>query len=294
MTTTDGLPVTSDSAFQRKLRAHQSAWREQNGLPIGSYRGRPLGSRVAMPFAREHLANYLTPTIREAVRREVIDAVHGQEKLYSAPRIFDDLLSSQPLCFNLFGELQADLDAATAVGRHLWPSRVDIVTAIEFEWSPGRGDPEYLGNRSAFDVVLFTTTPSGRLGFIGIEVKYHENLRVAAATHRSRYDVVATAAACFDARRMPDLRKPPLQQIWLDHLLALSMLQANDGYDDGLFVFLYPAGNDRCAAVSASYADCLTDDRTFQRLILEDVVAGLRATSDAPWITPFADRYVVD
>ena len=90
------------------------------------------------------------------------------------------------------------------------------------------------------------------------------------------------------------LRTPPLQQIWLDHLLALSMLQATDGYDDGLFVFLYPAGNDRCEKVSAAYADCLTDTHTFQRLTLESTVAALHETCDAPWVEAFADRYLVD
>jgi hypothetical protein len=126
-----------------------------------------------MPLAEEQLLNYLTPTIRDLVRREVIEPAHNQRKLYSRPRIFDDLLSSQPLCFNLFGELAEDLNLATAVCRELWSERVSEVTAIEFEWSPGRADPRYLDNRSAFDVIVFHTTPAGGRGFVGIEVKYH-------------------------------------------------------------------------------------------------------------------------
>lgn len=161
----DGLPIGSDSVFQRAIRAKQSAWRERMGCPIGEHRGRPLGSRLTMPFAEESLANYLTPTIREVVRREVIEPTHGQDKMYSAPRIFNDLLSSQPMCFNLFGELSADLDLATTVCRALWPVAVDEVTSIEFEWSPGRWSDRYLANGSAFDVAIFHTTPSGGRGF---------------------------------------------------------------------------------------------------------------------------------
>ena len=291
MRTDDGLPVASDASFQRRLREMQSRWREARGLPIGEHNGRPLGSRLAMPFARDELANYLTPTIREIVRVEVIDAQSGQDKLYSEPRIFNDLLSSQPLCFNLFGELKADLVLATAWARLLWPTRVARVTGIEFEWSPGRSDDRYLGNRSAFDVAVFTQTPTGGSGFIGIEVKYHEDLRVKAATHKSRYDTVAAASDAFG----PDLealRTPPLQQIWLDHLLALSMLQADDGYDDSLFVFLYPVGNVRCAAVSTSYEELLVDRRSFQRLTLEDLVGGLAWITEADWVRAFADRYL--
>ena len=182
--TPDGLPVESDSLFQRRLRQLQSIWRDESLHPIGAHGGAGLGSSLEMPFAEESLANYLTPTIRSVVRSEVIDKAHSQRKLYSRPRIFNDLLSSQPLCFNLFGELKANLEVASAVGRDLWPDRVTEVTSIEFEWSPGRGDARYLGNRSAFDVVIFHNTPRDGNGFIGIEVKYHENLRVGAATSR--------------------------------------------------------------------------------------------------------------
>lgn len=68
----DGLPVASDSTFQASLRALQSMWRVQQALPIGDHRGRPLGTRLSMPFAEESLANYLTPVIRGVVRREVV------------------------------------------------------------------------------------------------------------------------------------------------------------------------------------------------------------------------------
>jgi hypothetical protein len=122
MTSTDGLPVASDSVFQRQLRARQSRRREAHELPIGEHNGRPLGSRLAMSFARDELANYLTPTIRRVVSDEVLGPDRDHSKLYSAPRIFDDLLSSQPLCFNLFGELKEDLTTATAFARRIWPT----------------------------------------------------------------------------------------------------------------------------------------------------------------------------
>jgi hypothetical protein len=39
------------------------------------------------------------------VRREVIHPGRDRSKLYGQPRIFNDLLSIQPLSFNLFAEL---------------------------------------------------------------------------------------------------------------------------------------------------------------------------------------------
>lgn len=289
MAVADGLPVTSDSVFQRQLRELQSTWREEQGLPIGEHRGRPLGSRLAMPVARNELANYLTPTVRDLVRREVIEEREQHDKLYGEPRIFDDLLSSQPLCFNLFGELAADTKAATDVARLLWPTRVSRVTKIDFEHSPGRGDDRYLGNGSAFDVYIEHTTPDGGLGFIGIEVKYHENLRGQPAPIRERTIQVADTAGIFPGDRN-ELERLPLQQIWLDHLLALSMLQTGE-FESGLFVFLYPAGNWPCASASDRYRSLLTDSSTFERLTLESVVAAIRWTTRSDWIEAVDHRY---
>lgn len=292
MSDSDGLPIASDSGFQATLREQQSRWREAQGLPIGEHNGRPLGSRLAMPFAQYELVNYLTPTIRDLVRREVIDRPGDQDKLYGKPRIFNDLLSSQPLCFNLFGELSADLDLATRTCQSLWPGVVGEVTAIEFEWSPGRGDPRFLENRSAFDIAVFHTTPKGGRGFIGIEMKYHENLRVSAATPRSRYDEVAAASNVFLEHRADALRRPPLQQIWLDHLLALSMLQADDSFDVGRFVFVYPAINNRCEKISTEYEQHIDKPDSFQRLTIETIVEEIRRAGADAWIDEFEDRYL--
>ena len=116
--------VASDGAgFKRRARVLQSMWRERQGYPMGEHRGRPLGSRLPMPWARETLANHLTSTIRQVVRDEVVNQEAGGEKLFQTPRIFGNLLSSQPLCFNLFGELQQDPVLATAVMRTLAPDR---------------------------------------------------------------------------------------------------------------------------------------------------------------------------
>lgn len=283
------------NAFQRRARLLQSIWREGQGYPMGIHTGRHgerlLGSRLVMPWAEETLANYLTDTIRDTVRTEVLDPVRSQGKLFARPRIFDDLLSSQPMCFNLFAELKANLSLATAVFRDITVGRVCEVTAIEFEHSPGRGDPRYTGDRSAFDVFVEFTTASGGDGFLGIEVKYHEDLKGKPSSHKARYDEVAENMGCFRTDNRDRLRAMPLQQIWRDHLLA-GALRSVDGYDDGMFVFLRPRGNAACAEAVKAYQVCLTDDGSFAEWILEDVVEALRKHTDAEWVDQFHDRYL--
>lgn len=282
--------VGADDAFQRRARLLQALWREEKGHPIGEKaNGEKLGSRLPLPWARDTYANFLTAGAREAVRRTLADKKAGGGQLIEEDRLFANLLSSQPLCFNLFGDLAFDLDAATRIFRTLWPERVASVTAIRFEHSPARGDERYTGDHSAFDVFVEHTTRGGGRGFIGIEVKYHEGLDVATSRHKPRYDEVADAMACFSSEHRPHLRNKPLEQIWRDHLLAGAMLEVDKTWESGLYVFLHAAGNERCVRAAARYAECLTDSRTFAALSLERL---LDAIDPAPHADLLRDRYL--
>jgi hypothetical protein len=134
------LEDSDASLFQRRARVLQALWREEQGFQCGEHQGkggpRLLGSRLPMPWAQETLANFITPRVQEVVLREVCDPVRSAGKLFAKPRIFNDLLSSQPLCFNLFGELCCDLELASGVVAELTGGRFIDVAAICFEHSP--------------------------------------------------------------------------------------------------------------------------------------------------------------
>lgn len=299
MTTLDELALKIDALenvdngklFQRKARVLQALWRIEMGYPVGVTRGVIRGATLAMPWAEETLSNYLNDTIRDVIRQEV----HGpgnDDKLYGKPRIYNHLLSSQPLAFNLFAVLSRNIPLATKVFRELTAGRCQQITRMEFEYSPGRRDPRYLGDRSAFDVYAEYEGAVGH-GFIGIEVKYHEDLDNKESDHRSHYDHVADNAGCFDPGSRARLKMKPLQQVWRDHLLAESILHADkDKFTDGFFVFLSPKDNDACNAAVAAYHSCLISRKTFEHWTLESVAATIRRFTDDPWIASFQDRYL--
>jgi hypothetical protein len=231
-------------------------------------------------------ANYVDPPAVATA----LAGVHSTA-LVDRSRLEGNLLSSQPLAFNLFATLAAEpgLVTATRVFRHLFPRRITKVTEVTFEHSPARGDQVYLGNHSAFDVFVEYASMEGTRGFLGIEVKYHEDLRNQVPGERKqRYDEVTATAGCFNAGA--DLWRPPVWQLWLDHLLCLSMLQA-ETYDEGAFVFLAPAGNASCRYAVQEYRSLLTDQSTFVDLSLENVLATLFAYAEAAWVRRLWDRY---
>lgn len=281
--------------FQRTARILQSIWREEQGYDIGENKGRgvtrPLGSRLAMPWAKETLANFLTDGVKKVVRKEVLDPDRSRNKLFGQPRIFNDLLSSQPLCFNLFGELALDIEFAAEVFMNLTSGHVARVERIEFEHSPGRGDVRYTADNSAFDVYVEYVSQDEKNGFLGIEVKYHEDLRGTASAHKVRYEEVASEMGCFHDEAITKLKKAPLQQIWRDHLLA-GALKMEGGFDHGQFVFLYPKNNAACSRGVAAYRKCLVNDDTFIVWTLEEMVAAIRQSRDTAWVDAFHDRYL--
>jgi len=279
--------VAGDAPWQSELRLRQARWRESLGKQSGRVGNRPVGSRLP---AGDRSSNFLTVVVPAAVR----DAKRQRGALISAPRIYDNMLSSQPLAFNLFAELGADSALGTAVGRALWPDLFATVDEVRFEWSPGRRDPRYLGNRSAFDVALMGRDGAGSVTCVGIEVKYHENMtQDPGSPDNPRYSEVAAGAGVFRNPNAPELRALPLRQLWFDHLLALSLIDDEaTGISRARFVLLAPAINSAAAAVDAKYRNQLADALTYERRTLEEIVAVIRMYTNASWIDDFRRRYL--
>ena len=143
----DAANDTETTEFKRNTRLLQALWREKQGLPIGSQPmrpgegkpTRPLGSRIELETARESGANFLTDGVREAASNRIANPQPHQT--LDEDRLYCDLLSSMPLCFNLFGELASDIALADKAVHSWWPGTPGTVTAVEFEWSPGRARP---------------------------------------------------------------------------------------------------------------------------------------------------------
>jgi hypothetical protein len=284
--------VESDNEWQQHARFLQALWRERHDLPVGLHRGRRLGSRLAMPYARDTLATFMTETVRDVVRAEVLDVNTSAGKLYEEPRIYDNLLTSQALCFNLFGELQRNLRLASGALGELLGERTLEVTAIQYEYSPGRSDSRFTADKTAFDVFVVYTSGATR-GFLGIEVKYAENLNEDPARHRARYEELAEAMGCFVPERLPELRKKPLEQFWRNHLLAGSLVHdETSGFNEGRFVLLYPNRNVIVGGAGELYRTCLTDEARFTTWTLESVLDAIVDAGGGQWVQSVRERYV--
>jgi hypothetical protein len=287
--------------FKRSARLLQSLWREARNLPIGSEpprpkenrAQRPLGSRIDLRHAQETGANFLSSNVGRAVEHRL---AHAQiHQTLDTVRLYCDLLSSMPMCFNLFGELAADLARADKAVHTWWPDAPGAVTAVEFEWSPGRSlKGEYLQNRSAFDVAFILDLGDGTKGVIGVETKYHEHPVPMAPTtdaKMERYRTVADASGVFANGSQEAIIETELQQIWLDHLLALSMLQHPSGeWAWAKFILVYPSRNPSFAQVASEYQRLLTKQDTFAVSTVEELLDA--EVLPAELTAAFRERYI--
>lgn len=280
-----GDPATT--AWKRRARAHQAAWRMARGYPIGTHphgdaAGTPVGSRLELGFAQRDAVNLLTPGALAAVRAR-LESPERHEML-QATRLWADLLSSMPLCFNLFGDLAADPVLARRAVDAWWPDAPPGEISVQFEHSPGRFDRSLLGNRSAFDVALEIALPDDRRGVVGVETKYHEHAkreRTPTGSVLARYVEIAERSNAFANGWQSAVVGTDLQQIWLDHLLLLAMLQhPSQRWSWGRFVVVAPEANPSIVSAVARYRALLRDEATFGWLSLEEMIGARSPLGD--------------
>ncbi len=189
------------SLFAAKARLLQSIWRGENNIPYLPELGNYLNDEYAYTLE----SNFLTPKIREYVKNELNanDKRFGKDKkVIKKDRLYENLLASQPLAFNLFVELiTPDFALATKVFKEIFGNMIQKITSIDFEISPGRKDEKYIGDRSAFDVFIKYDGIKGK-GFMGIEVKYSETLKDEPASFKNRYKEVAKNQANLQPKEL--------------------------------------------------------------------------------------------
>ncbi|MFG1295789.1 PGN_0703 family putative restriction endonuclease [Xanthobacter variabilis] len=285
-----------DTRFASCARLLQSIWRESRGLAPGWHRSRDgrqriLGSRLDPDDARRG-RNLLTPDIARLTRRATAYREIGA--FIEEQRLWENLLSSQPLTFNLFARCQTAPDHGLALFNHLFPGFFGEVRKLAFEHSPGRGDPTYLGDYTAFDLFVSGLAPDGSPAFIAIEMKYSEAMRQPGRSSTARYRELTRTCALHLDPEAPGLLADPLVQLTAEHLLAALIRERLGPGARAIFVVIAPAGNRDVWNAVDLYRTMLadrTDSVPFMALTLEAVIAAIGETGDPDLAARLHERY---
>jgi hypothetical protein len=164
------LPL--ESGFKKRMRFHQAWWRafvlvEEPGIyPVR--KNETIGNTILN--GRIDCKNFLSQNIIDAVEETIQDRKTAKSGIIEEDRLFNNLLSSQPLCFNFFGELKSDPVLALKILRRFYPELTEVVR-IKFEFAT---DEKYTTDNSAFDVA-FEVMAGEKKGLLGIECKYTDS-----------------------------------------------------------------------------------------------------------------------
>jgi len=265
--------------FRRRVRYHHAIWRRDQGYPIGTHRVRPgteprlTGSQLDLDFARESGATFLTNRARAAARaRGLLVEPH---QIFNQQSFWADLLSSEALAVNLFGDLASDLDRADRAVHAWWPGTPGRVIEVRFSHSPGRLDPSYSNSRRYFDAMFVLELPDGTLGVLAIDVKYREVVERTGvkSAHLPRFAEIHDRSGSFASGTVDLLHPTRLSIVWLEHLLLLSMLQhESHRWAWGRYVVVHPQANTNVASAIDEYHEVLADDATFASATIEELL----------------------
>jgi hypothetical protein len=289
------------TAFRQRTRLHHARWRETRGHPIGTMpfvpqparAARPLGNRLPLDYGRERGATFVTPGALSAARHRTSFVEHDQS--IDQQGLWADLLSSDALAFNLFGDLATDKRLADRQIHTWWPDVPGRVSEVRFLHSPGRLDGQWLNSLRDFHAAFILDLEGGTHGVVAVSVKHHERLTRETpkpSTRRRRAEVHERSGA-FQPTAFDQLDgRTDLWEPWLEQLLMFSMLQHPSGeWTWGRYVVVHPTGNVDMADMCRRYRELLADEGSFDSLTLEAALE--RSVLPAASRRAIGDRYLV-
>ncbi len=249
----------SDNGFKARMRFHQSWYRHHIlGLSPGTHTAtKGLYGNILREEDALSGSNFLTSDIADYVEQRIPNMPRNN----NFSRLRCNLLSSQPMCFNLFARLAMDHELAARLMRTLPGLPDDLtVTDVVIEFAP---DPAaHLQDKTAFDAWVEYVRPNDIRGFIGIETKLTESFSATEYDFSERYAQWLTSSSWWwkpgSEEHFPDKK---INQLWRNHLLAFSMLyQPDSSYDEAYGAVLYHDFDHACARSIAAYRPLLTHE----------------------------------
>ena len=220
----------SEGGFKKGMRFHQGWWRafvlaeEEGPHPVRKE------ERICNTLMEGQInqKNFLSSRIVEAVIQTKQERESASLGILEEDRLYNNLLSSQPLCFNFFGELKIDTDFALQLLNQFWPE-ITRVTKVIFEYAH---EENYTSDNSAFDVA-FEVVRDEQKGLIGLECKYTDTFSSIAYDKPAYRQIFnhgrdQTFAASYEV-----FKSSKFNQLFRNQLMAEALMQ------NGHFQFAY-------------------------------------------------------
>ena len=287
------LAVKSDTHWRARYRSLQSWYREMVlEVPPGQDSSGITRANMlpGTSVAQRPRLNFLTETVADYARTRA-EEVKAEGGTLARDRLRRNMLSSMPLCFNLFGALRECPDAAAKALSTTLDLDIEKVFNIVVEWAP---DPDlHLQDRTAFDAIVRYVNGQGRPAFLGIETKYTERFSPERYCSDRYVELTEDPEAGFRKDAWRRLQAPTTNQLWRNALLTHSLRRTSE-YDVGHVVVISCKGDHAAdGAIAGLRAELrepasLLRSTTYEELI--DVLISIPESSC--WAKEFRRRYL--
>jgi len=290
----DILPGWSDSSWheskdgpwRRGLRLQQGWWRETHtDLGPGSITSRDKPVVSMLPDGVGLEPNLMTVEARDAAEDAMSRMkTSKQPGIIQPDRLNRNLLSSQPLCFNLFGYLRAHPAALLPWVQGFEPLATAI-TRVELEWAPL---PKVRGG-SAFDAFVEFARQDGTRGFLGVECKYAEKLTESQRDEAAEKYRKDTRPPAWTEGAVEVLDRHGLRQLWYNQLHVQDVTSELD-YTTGIGVVVACAADQDAQWAVEQVRQVLAEPDELRFSSIDEVVESVEGHED--WKSGFRTRYL--
>jgi len=215
----------------------------------------------------------------------ILKEIKSRKRITDENRLLTNLLSSQPLAFNLFIPLSwNDYNLATTTFQNIFPElNIEKITNIKLEFVPGdtnsRKQRVIKIDNSCFDIFIeYKQYNSTKLSCFGVEAKYTESFSKtdfnnAKGIKKDRYiEAIKKYNNIFYLKYQTDYLGSEINQLFRNQLITEEVKDKFDKYDDCKQIVLYSKEDTKCIKAINDFNDRIKIKGSFLKLTIEDLI----------------------
>lgn len=244
-------------------------------------------------FEDSGLVNFMRDKQLEADAKKELEAIKQRERLTIEKRLLENLLSSQPMAFNIFLPLKwNNFEVGNRVFKELFSSlNIKQVVDIKMEFVPGDGtgknDRKITTDNSCFDVYVEYIDIHGNKGGIGIEAKYTESFSNSdywkeEGAKKERYiDAIEKYSSQFSMEYAKEYLQPTYNQLFRNLLLTE---EVKDKFNmNCILAVVFSEEDSKCANIVNGFRNLIKHKEACIPFTISQVVqAAINASEDLP------------
>ncbi len=244
-----------ENNFKKRMRLHQGWWR---AFVLGEKEGehpKKKNESICNTIQNGQITNknFLTPLAADIVEKIVKMRNEDSAGLMDVDRLYNNLLSSQPLCFNFFAPLYADKECALKFIKGIYPE-ITSVTAVFFEFA--NKNNRY--DNSAYDAA-FEVMKGAEKGIIGIECKYTDTFS-SKDYHKDEYNSIYESSKIYSGA-YDQLTSSRFNQLFRNQLIGESF-KIDKTYDFSYTALFCHQYDEEAISIANEYKKLLNSEQS--------------------------------